>query len=337
MPPLSQSASGTNTLKALSPGKLNLTFDILGNLPDEYHEVETLMQTVSIQDELTFSIKRAKNFSLQIDAIEFAENKADVPVDQNNLIAKAAQLFHRTICEKTVHLDTNYQISVRLKKSVPVAGGMGGGSGNAAATLAALNNWFDSIFSNQELMAMAAKLGADVPFFLNGGTQIGTHRGDTLTRVERSAKLSFLIVGPKLFGMSTPEVYRAYDEDKDANSARISANSCATALASGNLELIANSFGNAFEPCVYARKPELKFIAERIKDIGGYCTHLTGSGPTLYVLTKNDAEAESIQKSLRDEQISGANGWTKWPDLKISCWIASSTDGGVTLIGNPET
>jgi 4-diphosphocytidyl-2-C-methyl-D-erythritol kinase len=337
MPPLSQSASETNTLKALSPGKLNLTFDILGDLPDGYHEVETLMQTVSIQDELTFSFNRAKNFSLQIDAIEFAKNKADVPVDQNNLIAKAAQLFHRTVCEKNDHLDTNYQISVRLKKSVPVAGGMGGGSGNAAATLVVFNNWFGSIFSKQELATMAAKLGADVPFFIDGGTQIGTHKGDTLTRVENSAKLSFLIVGPKLFGMSTPEVYRAYDEDKDGHSVRISADACATALASGNLDTIAKSFGNAFEPCVYARKPELKFIANRIKSIGGYCTRLTGSGPTLYVLTKNDAESESIQKSLRDEQVSGANGWSEWTDLKISCWIASSTNCGVTLAGNPKS
>lgn len=152
MPPLSQSTPRTNILKARSPGKLNLTFDILGDLPGGYHEVETLMQTVDIQDNLTFAFSRADNFSLEIKSIEFAGRAADVPVDQNNLIAKAANLFIQNIGNKVDRPETNYRISVQLRKCVPVAGGMGGGSGNAAATLVAMNSWFDSCFSNQELM-----------------------------------------------------------------------------------------------------------------------------------------------------------------------------------------
>lgn len=325
------SALSSKTLRARSPGKLNLTFDILGNLPDGYHEVETLMQTVSIYDELIFTFQPAEKFSLTIEAIEYAENKADVPADQNNLILKAAKVFQERVSQSAGVFEKNFQCQVRLTKSIPVAGGMGGGSGNAAATLLVLNECFDKIFSTDELKSMAAQLGADVPFFIDGGTQIGSQRGDVLQKIESAAKLSFLIVGPKLFGMSTPEVYRAYDEDKTNRHTRISAHACAKALATDNQESIAQTLGNAFEPCVFARKPELEFIATRLRSLGGYCTRLTGSGPTLYVLTGNSQQSELIQARLNEEQSARANGWTNWPELQLNSWIATSTDSGVEL------
>jgi len=325
-------ALSIKTLKVRSPGKLNLTFDILGDLPGGYHEVETLMQTVSIYDEMTFTFKPSDNFSLTIDAIEFAENKSDVPVDQNNLIMKAAKLFHEQVSQKIPVLEKSYQGQVKLTKSIPVAGGMGGGSGNAAATLVVLNECFGKIFSADELGTMAAKLGADVPFFIDGGTQIGSQRGDVLRKIDSAAQLSFLIVGPKLFGMSTPEVYRAYDEDKTSNHTRISAQDCAAAMATDNPKSIAQTFGNAFETSVFARKPELKFIASRLSQLGGYCTRLTGSGPTLYVLTENDQQSRLIQSKLTEEQSSGINGWSDWPELKVSSWLATSTNSGVELL-----
>ncbi len=149
MPPLN-----SHTLRARSPGKLNLTFDILGDLPGGYHEVETLMQTVNIEDELIFTFEPASEFLLEIVSIEFAGAKAEVPTDQNNLIAKAANLF-----EKNSSGSKNYKVSIQLKKAVPVAGGMGGGSGNAAATLLVLNKWFENRFSKSELIQMGSQLG----------------------------------------------------------------------------------------------------------------------------------------------------------------------------------
>lgn len=293
------------------------------------------MQTVSIHDQLTFTLEQSDQFSLDISAIEFAENKADVPVDQNNLIAKAARLFYENLTKKTNSVDFCCKVSVHLKKSVPVAGGMGGGSGNAAATLVVLNKWFNEVFSDEQLKQIASQLGADVPFFIDGGTQIGTQRGDVLSQVASGPELWFLIVGPKLFGMSTPEVYRAYDEDKSKSGSRqlqsISASKCAAALMNGELESIAQTFGNAFEPCVYGRKPELRFISERLKSIGGLCTHLTGSGPTIYVLASSEAEAIAVQQRLNAEQQQAKNGWSEWTDLKLSSWVAKSTNVGVTI------
>jgi len=322
MPPLN-----SKTLRARSPGKLNLTFDILGDLPGGYHEVETLMQTVDIEDELTFQFDPANEFSVEITSIEFAGVKADVPADQNNLIVKAASLYGTNYSG-----NKNYKVAIHLKKSVPVAGGMGGGSGNAAATLFALNRWFDNKFSDAELKQMASQLGADVPFFIDGGTQIGKHRGDVLSKVDFANELSFLIVGPKLFGMQTAEVYGAYDQNKNAHASRISADECAKTLQTGTPETISKTFGNAFEPVVFNRKPELNFIANRLKQLGGFCTHLTGSGPTLYVLTADGAEAKSMQSRLMKEQSDGTNGWSDYTDLVLNSWITKSTKSGVTLL-----
>ncbi|MBS1953899.1 MAG: 4-(cytidine 5'-diphospho)-2-C-methyl-D-erythritol kinase [Cyanobacteria bacterium SZAS-4] len=322
MPPIK-----SNTLRAYSPGKLNLTFDILGDLPGGYHEVETLMQTVDIEDELIFTFEPASEFSIEIASIEFAGSKADVPTDQNNLITKAANLY-----TKNFDGEKKYKVTVQLKKAVPVAGGMGGGSGNAAATLMVLNKWFDDRYSDPELKRMASQLGADVPFFIDGGTQIGVHRGDVLSKVNCKSELSYLIVGPKLFGMQTAEVYGAYDQSKNESTPRIPADKCAAELESGTPETIGKTLGNAFESVVFARKPELKFIVDRLSQLGGICTRLTGSGPTLYVLTADAAEAQSIQSKLKQEQQSGAYGWNEHSNLTLNTWIAKSTSRGVRLI-----
>ncbi len=316
----------SNTLRAQSPGKLNLTFDILGDLPGGYHEVETLMQTIDLADELTFTFEPAEEFLVEITSVEFAGPTGDVPLNQNNLIAKAAHLFRKNFPDKP-----DYKVSVHLRKAVPVAGGMGGGSGNAAATLMVLNKWFKSPFSDSKIAEMASKLGADVPFFLNGGTQIGRHRGNVLSKVDLSNELHFLIVGPKLFGLQTAEVYGAFDENKVNGTATISATECAEALKGGDEKSASQKFGNVFEPIVFSRRPELQFIRNRLTELGGLCTHMTGSGPTLYVFTADKAEAESIQRKLVDEQRDVTNGWSNHCDLILNSWVATSTKRGVIV------
>jgi 4-diphosphocytidyl-2-C-methyl-D-erythritol kinase len=317
----------SNTLRARSPGKLNLTFDILGDLPGGYHEVETLMQTIDLADELTFTFEPAEEFLVEITSVEFAGPTGDVPLNQNNLIAKAAYLFRKKFPEKS-----DCKVSVHLRKAVPVAGGMGGGSGNAAATLVALNQWFNSPLSDSKIAEMASQLGADVPFFLNGGTQVGRHRGDVLSKVDLPNELHFLIVGPKLFGLQTAEVYGAYDENKINGTTTISATECAEALKTGDNKNASIKFGNVFEHIVFSRRPELQFIRNRLSELGGLCTHMTGSGPTLYVFTTDKTEAECIQQKLVNEQKNAINGWNNHRDLVLNTWIATSTKHGVTLI-----
>jgi 4-diphosphocytidyl-2-C-methyl-D-erythritol kinase len=320
----------SNTVRATSPGKLNLTFDILGDLPGGYHRVETLMQAVDIYDELVFSFEQADEFTVEITGVDFAGAEADVPMNQNNLIAKAANLFKKY---SSAALDC--KISVRLHKAVPVAGGMGGGSGNAAATLLVLNQWFNSPFSAAEIQEQAAQIGADVPFFIEGGMQLGTYRGEVLTKVDCLQELNFLIVGPKLFGMQTAEVYGAYDSVGRKLGTHLSAAMCASLLQVPESKKEASrKFGNVFEPIVFSHRPELQFIQSRLTALGGLCTHLTGSGPTLYVFTDSSGEAESIQKRLTDEQMQGQNGWHEHPNLTLNTWVAKSVNRGVLIAAN---
>lgn len=322
-----QQASKTKTIRATSPGKINLTFDIVGDLPGGYHEVVTLMQAVSIEDLLTFTFEEAPSFSATMAGVEFASIHADVPADENNLVIKAANLFHKTVGDKAVG-----KVSIHLRKSIPVAGGMGGGSGDAAATLVALNMWYGSPLKPEQLSSLAAQLGSDVPFFIEGGTQIGTNRGEVLQQIVNPTTFSFLIVGPSGFGLSTPEVYKAFDESGVAHKAAIDTHTCANHLQVGNKAAAIKYFANCFEPVVFAKRPELLFLYDRLNSLGGMCTRLTGSGPTMFVITDSDADASEIQHKLRDEQATGANGWDRYPDLRVHSWICASAQSGVRVL-----
>ena len=171
-------------IKMKSPAKLNLTFDVTGTLPNGYHAVETLMCAIGLEDELHFDIYPANEFSVEIAAIDSQLALVAVPHDASNLIIKAAILF-RDSC----HSQLNYKISCRLNKHIPVAGGMGGGSGNAAATLVALNQILSSRLTDAQLAQLASTLGADVAFFLKGGIQIGRGKGDILSQVEEPDRI----------------------------------------------------------------------------------------------------------------------------------------------------
>jgi 4-diphosphocytidyl-2-C-methyl-D-erythritol kinase len=321
-------------LTAKSPGKLNLTFDIIGDLPDGYHEVETLMQAIDLEDELTFTLSPSPSFDVEICSIEYAGVSGNMPSDKSNLIARAVTLFHDE------HLGTasDYKVSIAVRKSVPIAGGMGGGSGNAAAALLAMNAFFDNALSSEELIKLSAQLGADVPFFLRGGTQIGRHRGDVLTPVENTAVLHFLIVSPKSLALQTPGIYSAYDkfignEEMSKQIIHPNTRSCADALLKGDVIAASQNFGNVFEPVVFSQLEELKFLRNRLESVGGLCTHLTGSGPTLYMTLPSQQDAEHIMSAIEEEQAKrNETAWQKYPNLNVNCWTAQSVQHGAHLL-----
>ncbi len=183
----------SSRLLVKSPGKLNLTFDIKGILPDGYHLVDTLMQAVSLEDELVFDIAPAEDFSLTLSAA-VADNRQQselIPLDGKNLISIAAQLFRNEL-----GMLENLKINCTLRKHIPIAGGMGGGSSNAASTLCVLNKHFGNPLSETDIIELGAKIGADVPFFITGGTQLGTNKGEQLSPVRVGAKTWYVIISP---------------------------------------------------------------------------------------------------------------------------------------------
>jgi 4-diphosphocytidyl-2-C-methyl-D-erythritol kinase len=173
-----------------SPAKINLTFEILGLLPDGYHEVRTLMQTVSLFDELTFEIGSAKEPSLSIELITAGgarspaagEGEGQFPLGDTNLIARAIRLFLSSIDRPRA-----LKVDVTVAKHIPIGAGLAGGSGNAAAALVALNQYFGGPLGDDAMAELAAKLGADVPFCLQGGRRLGLGRGDILDSTPQGA------------------------------------------------------------------------------------------------------------------------------------------------------
>jgi 4-diphosphocytidyl-2-C-methyl-D-erythritol kinase len=306
-------------LVARSPAKLNLTFDILGELPDGYHQVESVLHTIDLHDELIFEFEPAKDLEI---ALACSNGPEDFPVNDNNLIARAAALFFRSLPEKT-----GLRISVTVEKNIPIAAGLAGGSSNAAATLRALNYYFGHPFGTEELLVLASKLGADVPFCLEGGTCIGRGRGDELTPVELKDRLSFLVIKPKDLSISTPWIYQAYDEfvlnQGEQVLPKLDALDVAAALEAGELETASKQFGNVFEPVVVAHFQRVKELLEELRALDCWCAHMTGSGPTLYAIFSDCEMSHFMRRKLLD------NPHTQDVDF----FIADSMKLGAQLVG----
>lgn len=301
---------------ARSTAKLNLTFAITGLLPDGYHEVETLMQSVSLEDELIFEL--ANNESAQVVLrVEDSPLTRDFPVDQNNLICQAFKLFTESIPEIGKH-----KLTVTVNKRIPIGAGLAGGSGNAAATLVALNYLFKHPLSQEELTVLGSKLGADVPFCLDGGTAIGSGRGDKLSSVEPSTRLQFAIVKPRNLSLPTAWVYQAYDKQGEVKSVNDhpDLDGAINGLKWGDLELAFKSFGNVFEPVVFSRFPELLKLKDAVAELGAFCCHMTGSGPTLYAVVPDHEAAHFMRRKLLEMNYD------------VDFFFAESTQWGARLV-----
>jgi 4-diphosphocytidyl-2-C-methyl-D-erythritol kinase len=288
------------TVKTRCPAKVNLTFQILGLLPDGYHEVKTLMQSVSLEDELTFRFADGdgKVSFTSVDS-KFASS---FPADESNLIVKAIRKFQQAVPESS-----SKNIEVEIVKRIPIGAGLAGGSSNAAAAIVAMNHQFEESLSFQNLIAIGASLGADVPFCLMGGTAVGTHKGDVLTSIRDTSKFHLLLVKPQELSISTPWAFKEFDklvlETRGADSTiDDTTERCATIVNKGSANDIAPHLVNDLEHPVFHHYSELNHIREQVEKFGALRARLTGSGPTLYGLFNTRAQAEGAQKQLNEYQ-----------------------------------
>jgi 4-diphosphocytidyl-2-C-methyl-D-erythritol kinase len=181
-----------STLEAACPAKINLSLRVLGRRSDGYHELDTVYQAIDLHDSL--SISPASTLSLSC-------SQQGVPVDESNLVLRAVHLLQREVSGRDL------KATFHLEKRIPVGGGLGGGSSNAAAALMLGNAHWELGLEREALLALAAELGADVPFFLLGGRARGRDRGDRLTPLESLAEIP-LLLGIPPFGVSTEEAFR---------------------------------------------------------------------------------------------------------------------------------
>jgi 4-diphosphocytidyl-2-C-methyl-D-erythritol kinase len=263
--------------------KLNLILRVLDRRTDGFHTLSTLFQSIDLHDELTFRFIPAGSFSVNIDMQGF-----HVPADQSNLIYKACQQFH------SAHpLSARLEISVR--KRIPVESGLGGGSSNAAATLIALSRFYGWPLNLQTLHGIASAIGADVAFFLYGGSAFGFGKGDLIQTIDDLKEASVLLVIPQI-SCSTSVIYRKFDA-----SGSLTAEGKSTKIRSDLRPESSRDFvsliENDLEQVVFAQFPELDSIKNGLIERGASAAALTGSGSAIFGIF---FEVEDRDRAARD-------------------------------------
>lgn len=264
--------------------KINLTLDVLGRRPDGYHDLRSVMQSVSLADTLTVRLTNGSG------KVRVRCPGADLPPDGENLAGKAVLAWMKAANE------TAADAEVEIIKRIPVCAGLGGGSSDAAAALRAVNRLFGAPMSAEELRRIGASVGSDVPFCVTGGTALAEGRGERLCPLRLSGPLHFVLVKPA-FSVRTPELFRRLDE---ADAPRTNdTERLLKALADGSG--VAACLGNAFLRVLC--EPQIRQILDRLLSLGAEGSSLSGSGPTLYGLYPDRDAAIRAAAALRAEGL----------------------------------
>jgi 4-diphosphocytidyl-2-C-methyl-D-erythritol kinase len=269
------------------PAKINLYLGCGPCDPDGYHELTTVFHAVSLFDEVT--VTPADGLAVRV----HGEGAADVPADADNLAARAAiALARRAGVHPTVHIAIN--------KGIPVAGGMAGGSADAAATLVACDVLWGTDLDREALHEVAAALGSDVPFALHGGTALGTGRGDRLTPVLARGEYHWVLALAD-GGLSTPAVYAEFDRQRAAAavpSVQPSADAVLAALRTGDPLALGRALDNDLQPAALALRPALARTLEAGRELGAVGALVSGSGPTCAFLARDADGAVALAAAL---------------------------------------
>lgn len=268
--------SGIRIFKLNACAKLNLYLDITGRRGDGYHLLETVMQSISLSDEVTVVVSAGNGITLSV-------SREDIPTDSRNTAYRAAELF----LEKA---GASGSVCIDIEKRIPSGAGMGGGSADAAAVLKALNTAFGEPLPETELLGIAAQIGADVPFCLAGGTKLCRGIGEEMSDIT-AAQGAFLVVKPE-FGCPTGEAYRKYDENPHEVHGGLQR---FTAGLPGNY---AQEMYNVFQR-LYSDK-RIEDICARLTALGANGAMLTGSGSAVFGVFDDEADAQRASGEFPD-------------------------------------
>ena len=272
-----------------APAKVNLHLGVGAPRADGFHPLETVFHAVDLYDDLT--VRTADRWGLYIHA-GGAVAGADLPTGEDNLVTRAARLL------ADLHGRAPYAV-VELHKRIPMAGGLAGGSADAAAALRALDRLWEARTSEADLFRLAAELGSDVPFALVGGTAVGTGRGEVLTPVADHARWWWVLV-LSAEGLSTPAVYRHFDEIvPDIPAAPPPADRLLEALATGDPQRLAPVLHNDLQQAAVDLRPDLGRLIAEGEAAGALRGLVSGSGPTCAFLCESRAHAHAVADALR--------------------------------------
>ena len=263
--------------------KINLGLDVLGKREDGYHEVRMIMQTIRMYDQL--DMRKSVE-----PGIHLTTNKKYIPVDENNLVWRAAKLMMDTcgIMEG---------VSIHLHKVIPVAAGMAGGSSDAAATLVVMNRLFHCGLSKEKLMELGVQIGADVPYCVLRGTALAEGIGEKLTVLPPMPDC-WILIGKPGISVSTKYVYTTLD--LNTNTVHPDIDGMKKALEDGNLYGITERMGNVLQDVTIPAYLEVERIKEQMKTLGAVNAMMSGSGPTVFGIFDNEEKAQEACQKLRE-------------------------------------
>lgn len=264
--------------------KLNLTLDVLGKREDGYHDLRSVMQTISVRDDIEIDVGTGRPWVLKCD-------KDGIPTDERNLAWKAAKVYLNAMGKDPDGLE------IRVTKRIPSQAGMGGGSADAAAVLRALNRHYGDPISILALAELGAQVGSDVPFCTLGGTAMVEGRGERLRKLPNMPDCFFVICKPD-FSASTPELYKKLDDTAIAK--RPDNQSMESALLAGDLGRVAENLCNVFDPVVTAEHLELNYIKSICNSYGSVGQQMTGSGSAVFAIMPSFEYAAVVCNMLRE-------------------------------------
>lgn len=268
-------------------GKINLGLDVLRRRPDGYHEVKMIMQMVDIYDTLTFE-KR------EDDLIVLSANREDIPCDESNLIYKAAKFLFD-------YKQVSYGVNIHLEKRIPVAAGMAGGSTDAAAAFTGLNELFELGVSQEELMELAVKVGADVPYCILGGCALSEGIGEVLTPLPNPPYCEMVIAKPAI-NVSTKYVYENLNLPELKKHPDI--DGMKEAIEAGSLDGIMERLENVLESVTVKKYGIIQDIKDEMISLGAENAIMSGSGPTVFGFFNSREEAEAAKEKILNKELA---------------------------------
>ena len=285
-------------VKEKAYAKINLYLDVLSKREDGFHDIKTVMHSVSLFDELTVSVAPSSKRSVSL----VISDASHLPSDSKNLAYAAAMLF----LEK---LGVNDKVDIKLKKKIPISAGLAGGSSDAAAVLRALNKLYKRPFTQKALMSIGAELGSDIPYCIVGKTALCEGRGEKIARISTNTSLNIVVASSKE-RVSTPEAYGDLDKRYSDFNGSVFKDSekyyIKLVEELKNFGIVKDGLYNIFETVVLEKCQGAKRIKDELLKLGAVSSMMSGSGPSVFAVFKTKEDAEAAKVSLL------AQGYIAW-------------------------
>jgi 4-diphosphocytidyl-2-C-methyl-D-erythritol kinase len=309
----------------LAPAKINLYLEILGDRPDGYHELVMILQSIDLADQIDLR-------AIGTDTILIHCDRPEVPCDSSNLAYRAVELMAKEFPDAFAKFGG---VDITIKKQIPVAAGLAGGSTDAAAVLVGVDMMWQLGLTQPELQDLAAQLGSDVPFCLAGGTALATGRGEQLNSLAALDSLYVVLAKDRNLMISTAWAYKAYraefghtyvrdTETLESRATRVHSGPMVNAIRHKNGTQIGQLLHNDLEKVVLPTTPQVLRLREAFEKSGVLGTMMSGSGPTVFALCESEAQAQDVHQTVR-EMISDPN---------VEFWVTQFSNRGIQVVSS---